>query len=58
MPATAHVPDLIGQENRSFASQCIKTKKNEIKKFKKKKKSVYSDKKKNNNNNNTKQTKQ
>lgn len=37
MPATAHVPDLIGQENRSFASQCIKTKKKNI--------SVYSDKK-------------
>lgn len=56
MPATAHVPDLIGQENRSFASQCIKTKKkNQIKLKNKIKKSVYSDKK--NDNNNTKQTK-
>lgn len=26
MPATAHTPDLIGRENRSLASQCIKTK--------------------------------
>lgn len=35
MPATAHVPDLIGQENRSFASQCIKTKKKKNQKIKK-----------------------
>lgn len=27
MPSTAHIPDLTGRENRSLASQCIKTKK-------------------------------
>lgn len=26
MPSTAHIPDLVGRENRSLASQCIKTK--------------------------------
>lgn len=33
---STHIPDLTGRENRSLASQCIKTKKN----------SVYSDRKK------------
>ena len=52
---STHIPDLIGRENRSLASQCIKTKKIQctpiVKKKKKRKK------KKKNNNNNTTQTK-
>lgn len=50
---STHIPDLTGRENRSLASQCIKTKKNSVYSDRKKKKK----KKKKNNNNNTTQTK-
>lgn len=30
MPSIAYIPDLIGREKLSLASQCIKTKKNSV----------------------------